>query len=436
MRYIPHTEAETKQMLGTIGVARIEDLFAEIPDSLRLTEPLNIPSSLDEHAILRELAKIGAKNTQLTSYLGAGVYEHYTPSVVMELISRGEFLSAYTPYQPEVSQGYLQSIYEFQSMICEITEMEVSNASMYDGATALAEACIMASGIRNRTKIVLSSSIHPHYISCVQSLAGPADCSVEVTDDAMAAMDESTACIAIQYPDFYGRVRPERELVAEARSRGIFVIVVSDPVALGVLAPPGSFGADAVVGEAQSLGVPVGFGGPMVGYFCVKRESIRAIPGRIVGRTQDAHGRRGFVMTLRTREQDIRREKATSNICTNQALMALAATVWMSALGKHGFRMLAEACVQKAHYAARELCRIPGVSLQFPNDRFAFEFVVNCGRDAAAVRDELLKVGIVAGLPLGAYDQSLSNCLLMAVTETKTKAQIDEFVACFARSVN
>lgn len=443
MPYIPHTKADEKEMLATIGVDSIEALFHEIPDSLQFKGELNVPSALDERAILTSLGKIGAKNhdlTKLTSFLGAGVYEHYVPSIVMELISRGEFLSAYTPYQPEVSQGYLQTIYEFQSMIAEIAGMEVCNASMYDGATALAEATIMASGIRNRTKIIVCNSVHPHYRDCVRTFAEPADCEVIEAnwEDLKNQIDENTACVAFQYPDFFGRVRDPRNLIKKIQEAGALAIAVCEPVSLGVLEPPGKMGADCVVGEAQALGVPMGYGGPMVGYFCVKREFVRAIPGRIVGRTQDAKGNRGFVMTLRTREQDIRREKATSNICTNQALMALCTTVWMAAVGKNGFRSISEACIQKAHYAAEVLTRIPGVSLKFPNESFGFEFLLDVGKNAREVRDKLLGKGFLAGLPVAEYSEyeSLKNCLLIAVTEVRTKSEIDNLATELAKVVN
>ncbi len=443
MPYIPHTKDDVNSMLATIGVPSIEELFHEIPDSLKLKAELNIPDALDERAILRCLAKIGNKNSDLTklvSFLGAGIYEHYVPSIVMELISRGEFLSAYTPYQPELSQGYLQTIYEFQSMIAEITGMEVCNASMYDGATSLAEATIMASGVKNRTKILICNSIHPHYRDAVHTFAKPADCHVVETDwdDLENHLDDQTAAIAFQYPDFFGRIRNPERLIKKAKEVGALSIAVCEPVSLGVLEPPGKMGADVVVGEAQPLGVPMGFGGPLVGFFCVKRELVRAIPGRIVGRTQDANGRRGFVMTLRTREQDIRREKATSNICTNQALMALCTTVWMAAVGKNGFNQISETCVQKAHYAASAICKIPGVTLKFPEHPFAFEFLVDVGRNAKEVRDKLLSRGFLAGLPVSDYypNQNLDNCLLIAVTEVRSKDEIDDFVTEIAKVVN
>lgn len=438
MGYIPHTDADRSDMLKTIGVSSIDELFHEVPASLRVQGHLNVPEALDEYSLVKELQAVGAKNTSLStlvSFLGAGIYEHYVPSLVMQLATRGEFLTAYTPYQPEASQGYLQTIYEFQSLICKITGMEVANASMYDGATALAEACIMASGVTNRTRIVLSDSIHPHYRSCVETFSEPADCTTSVSDDPIADIDQETACVAVQYPDFFGRVRDLKPIVEAAHRQGALVIVVADPIALGVLVPPGQFGVDVVVGEAQALGVPMGFGGPLVGYFCVKRELVRAIPGRIVGRTQDKDGKRGFVMTLRTREQDIRREKATSNICTNQALMALVATIWLCSLGKQGFRKLSETCIQKAHYAQRELCRIPGVKLLF-EEPFAYEFAIDLGHDAGRVRDQLLKEGILAGLPLGDNYPQHKNSMLIAVTEVRTKQEIDDLVAAVARVVN
>lgn len=433
MPYIPHTDADRNAMLQALEAESIEDFFVEIPEKLRLNAPLNIPGALDEYAIGKSLAAIGAKNRsldKLTSFLGAGVYEHYSPSIVMELISRGEFLSAYTPYQPEASQGYLQTIYEFQSMICAITGMDVCNASMYDGATSLAEACIMAVGVTGRDRILVSDSVHPHYRDCLRTFAETIGCHVDEAPETFLRerIDKDVACVAFQYPDFFGRIHDPRDLIREAHAHGALAVAVCEPVALGAIEPPGSMECDVVVGEAQPMGVPMGFGGPMVGYFCVRRNLVRAIPGRIVGRTQDADGHRGFVMTLRTREQDIRREKATSNICTNQALMALCATVWMSAIGKSGFKEMAEACVRKAHYAFEKITSIPGVKATFPGQSFAFEFAVDMGRDATAVRDALLEKDILAGLPLGDYYPEHKNSLLIAVTEVRSREEIDRFV--------
>jgi glycine dehydrogenase subunit 1 len=434
MPYIPHTEEDRQAMLQTIGANDIKDFFQEIPEQLRLTTDLHIPEALDEYAIGKSLAAIGAKNRsldKLTNFLGAGIYEHYSPSIVMELISRGEFLSAYTPYQPEASQGYLQTIYEFQSMICAITGMEVCNASMYDGATSLAEACIMAVGVTGRDRILISDSVHPHYRDCVRTFAETIGCEVQEAPEQFLRerVDRDVACVVFQYPDFFGRIHDPRDAIREAHAHGALAIAVCEPIALGAIEPPGNMECDVVVGEAQPMGVPMGFGGPMVGYFCVRRNLVRAIPGRIVGRTQDAEGRRGFVMTLRTREQDIRREKATSNICTNQALMALCATVWMSAVGKSGFKEMAETCVRKAHYAFEKLTAIPGVKPTFPGEPFAFEFAIDLGRNASEVRDALLQKDILAGLPLGDYYPAHQNSLLVAVTEVRSKQEIDRLAA-------
>jgi glycine dehydrogenase subunit 1 len=441
MPYIPHTDADRERMLKTIGVGSLDDLFREIPANLRVNGEVDIPAWLDEHAIGKALGEIASKNRSLdqtVSFLGAGIYEHYIPSIVIELISRGEFLSAYTPYQPEVSQGYLQTIYEFQSMVCAVTGMDVCNASMYDGATALAEAAVMAHGVTGRDKVVMSDSIHPHYKDCVRTLAAGIGIEVEEVPAAVAheRLDKDVACVLFQYPDFYGRILDPRHLIREAHTHGALAIAACEPISLGAIEPPGKMECDVVVGEAQPMGVPMGYGGPMVGYFCVRRALVRAIPGRIVGRTHDKEGRRGFVMTLRTREQDIRREKATSNICTNQALMALCTTVWMAALGKGGLRQIAEASVQKAHYAAQELCKIAGVSLAFTEAPFAFEFAVDLGRDAAAIRDALLDKGILAGLPLGDFRSDMKNLLLVAVTEVRTRQQIDDFVHQIGQALN
>lgn len=440
MGYIPHTDADREAMLRVIGAPTLESLFDTVPPDLRLKGDLGVASQLDEYSIVRSLSEIAASNHDLSkviSFLGAGIYEHYSPSVVTELIQRGEFLSAYTPYQPEVSQGYLQTIYEFQSMICEITGMDVANASMYDGATALAEAAVMCVGFRDRGRIVMSNAIHPHSREVVFTFLRSLDVEVVTgdTDSLNGLIDDETAAVLFAYPDFFGRVMDYRSLLSSAQSRGAMTVCYSEPISLGVLEPPGTWGVDVVVGDMQGMGIPMGFGGPLCGYFCVKRDYIRAIPGRIVGRTHDDAGRRGYVMTLRTREQDIRREKATSNICTNQALMALASTVWMSALGKTGFRKLSESCVRNAHYAADLLCKIPGVSLAFPDEVFAYEFALDLGRDARRIRDLLLEEGFLAGLPLGDYYTTMSNMLLVAVTEVRSKSEIESFVDAMSRAM-
>ncbi|GBC92236.1 putative glycine dehydrogenase (decarboxylating) subunit 1 [bacterium HR15] len=440
MRYIPHTEQDVRQMLDAIGVRSIRDLFADIPETLYLKEPLNIPPPLDEHALFRQLSSLAARNAdtrRYLSFLGAGAYDHFIPAIVEAIISRGEFLTAYTPYQPEASQGLLQSIFEFQTMVCELTGMEVANASMYDAATALAESALMACHITERSKVLVSKAVHPHYRQVLHTYLwtnerklvelplaeGLTDCNA-LSD----ILDEQTACVIAQYPNFLGLIEPLAPIVEAAHRVGALAIACVDPIALGVLKPPGEYDVDIVVGEGQSLGNAMGYGGPMLGLFACKQSYVRRLPGRIVGQTTDVEGRRGFVMTLRTREQDIRREKATSNICTNEALCALASTVFMAALGKQGFRELAETCTQKAHYAAARLTQIPGVRLRFPHTPFFKEFVLELPHPAQAMCERLLRQEIIAGLPLGNYYPDMSHALLVCVTETRTREEIDRFV--------
>lgn len=440
MRYIPHTDEDIHQMLDAVGVTSIRELFKDIPDALYLQEPLPIPEGLDEHALLKHMAHLAGQNADTGSYLsflGAGAYDHFIPSIVPTLISRGEFLSAYTPYQPEASQGLLQSIFEFQTMVCELTGMEVANASMYDAATALAESALMACQITGRPRVVVLQSIHPHYRQVLKTylwtnsrelVEVPCPDGVPKLEALRQAVDEQTACVLVQYPNFFGLIEPLAPIVDLAHGVGALAIVCADPIALGVLKPPGEYGVDIVVGEGQSLGNWMGFGGPFLGLFACKQTYVRRIPGRIVGQTTDSEGRRGYVMTLRTREQDIRREKATSNICTNEALCALASTIFMSALGKQGFRALAETCTQKAHYAAERLTRLPGVSLRFPSVPFFKEFVLNLPLPAQVVCERLLTERIIAGLPLSSYFADMENALLVCVTETRTREEIDRFV--------
>jgi glycine dehydrogenase subunit 1 len=434
MPYIPHTSEDTQAMLGLIGASSIDELFREIPENLRVKPgALNLPPALDEHKLMAHLTEIAAKNidmTKVTCFLGAGVYDRYVPATVGAVISRGEFLTSYTPYQPEASQGYLQAIYEFQSMIAEIYGMEIANASMYDGATSMAEAAIMATGIKNRDRVTISETVHPHYRQVLDTYCWSMGIEV-VTVPAQNGLagDMSTvesACVIVQYPNFFGGIEDLARAKADADKSGAMFIVVSDPVASSLLNPPGDFGADIVVGEGQPLGVAMGLGGPMVGLFACKKELIRNIPGRIVGRTKELHGDKpGFVMTLRTREQDIRREKATSNICTNEALMALANTVYMMALGKNGLTQVATSSVRNTQYAIQQL-RSAGGKLKFTGKVFG-EFVLSLPKNATEVRDALLKKGILAGLPLGSYYQGMDNDLLVAVTEVRSKDQIDHF---------
>lgn len=435
MPYIPHTEADRRAMLATIGVDSIDDLFVDIPENLRLRGELDVPHSMDEHRLFLHLKSFADKNLSAANtdwYLGAGIYDRFVPASVAAIISRGEFLTAYTPYQPELSQGYLQTIYEFQSMVAELYHMDIANASMYDGATAMAEAALLASAHTGRSKTVISSAVHPHYRQVLETYAWATSEQVielptaeGLTTD-FGLVDETTSSVIVQYPNFFGCIEDLNAARGAARRVGALFIVVADPTAMGLLKPPGDYDADIVVGEGQPLGVSMGFGGPMVGMFACKSEFIRRLPGRIVGRTEDAQGRPGYTMTLRTREQDIRREKATSNICTNEALMALAATVYLSAVGKNGLRSIAESTVRNTQYAMKVLTE-SGCRLKFPEAKVFGEFVIETPTNADAVQSRLIEKGIMAGLPLGAYYSGMDNCLLVALTETKNKEQIDRF---------
>jgi glycine dehydrogenase subunit 1 len=442
MPYTPHTKQDEAEMLATIGVESIDDLFREIPPGLRVAPgTLDLPPALDEPRLMAHLAEIAAKNVDLSrtvSFLGAGIYDRYIPATVSAVISRGEFLTAYTPYQPEVSQGYLQTIYEFQTMIAELYGCDLANASMYDGATSMAEAAIMAHGVNGREKIAVSEAVHPHYRQVLDTYCWSMGLDVvpipavrgETPDYDRA---EGAACIIVQYPNFFGVIEDLAASRREADRQGALLIVVADPTACALLEPPGAFGADVVVGEGQPLGIAMGLGGPLLGLFACKQEFVRRIPGRIVGRTQEAHGERtGYVMTLRTREQDIRREKATSNICTNEALMGLAATVYLAALGKNGMRQIAASTVRNTQYAIAAL-RDRGIERAFPGRVFG-EFVARLRVPAAPVRDSLLEHGILAGLPLGEYYPGMENDLLIAVTEMRTREQIDRLAELLGRA--
>lgn len=442
MTYVPHTESDVREMLAKIGVASIDDLFVEIPENLRLKGELNIPAQLDEHRLVKYFGGLAAQNLDLSTvacFLGAGIYDRYIPSTVGAVISRGEFLSAYTPYQPEVSQGYLQTIYEFQTMIADLYGMPVANASMYDGPTSMAEAALMAVGQTKRDKVVISDAVHPHYRQVLETYCWAVDVEVAVvrTPDGVTPMDaaalEGAACFLVQTPNFFGTIEDLRAMRAACDASGAMMIIGAEPIAAALLPTPGSFGADIVVGEGQPLGIAMGLGGPMLGLFACKTEYVRQIPGRIVGRTADAQGRSGFTMTLRTREQDIRREKATSNICTNEALMALAATVYMGALGKNGIRHIAESSVRNTQYAIQQLTAA-GAKLRFAGRVFG-EFTLDLGQPAGPICDRLLSQGIVAGLPLGGMYPEYENCLLVAVTEVRTKSEIDRFAALLGEAL-
>lgn len=442
MPYIPHTEADIAEMLKTIGVESIDDLFVEIPEDLKFKRELNIPCALDENKLgarLLEISKMNRSAAELDWYLGAGLYDRYIPSTVSAVISRGEYLTSYTPYQPEMSQGYLQTIYEFQSMIAELYGMDLANASMYDGSTSMAEAAVMASGINGRNKVVISEGVHPHFrqvldtYSWAQSLDVVTVPTVDGATRDFSAVDSEAACIIVQYPNFFGVIEDLARAGEAARAAGAQFIVVADPFAMALLPPPGDFGADMVVGEGQPFGVAMGFGGPLVGLFATKEEHVRRIPGRIVGRTQDMEGKPGYVMTLRTREQDIRREKATSNICTNEALMALASTVYLCALGKNGLRSVAETTVRNTQYGIEKLTAA-GAKVRFGGKVFG-EVVLDLGKDAKEVQEALIEEKIMAGLPLGDYYPGMEHCLLVAFTENRTRSQIDRFAEVLGKTL-
>ncbi|MCB5235843.1 aminomethyl-transferring glycine dehydrogenase subunit GcvPA [Niallia circulans] len=438
-RYLPMTVQDQKEMLEVIGVSSVEELFSDIPEKVRFQGDYQIKPAKSESALLKELTKLAQKNADAkanVSFLGAGVYDHYSPVIVDHVLSRSEFYTAYTPYQPEISQGELQAIFEFQTMIGELTGMDVANSSMYDGATALAEAGMLSAGTTKRKKILVSSTIHPEAKEVVKTYAkGQYIEVVEVphkegiTDlDALEAMvDDTVAAVMIQYPNFFGRVEPLKDLEAIIHAHKSLFVVSSNPLALGALTPPGKFQADIVVGDAQPFGIPMGFGGPHCGYFAVTSKLMRKVPGRLVGQTLDENGQRGFVLTLQAREQHIRRDKATSNICSNQALNALAASVAMTALGKHGVKEMAVANIQKAHYAKTKL-REAGFEIIFEGPSFN-EFIIKCNSSISAINRALLEIGMIGGYDLGRDFEQLENHMLIAITELRTKEEIDEFVA-------
>jgi len=443
LTYISNTDAERKEMLAAIGVSSFSDLLAPIPENIRLRGDLNVPQALDEPGLVRHLQTLAARNLDMEShlsFLGAGIYDHFRPSVVSALVSRGEFATSYTPYQPELSQGMLQAMYEYQTMICALTGMDLSNASMYDGATGLAEAALMAIQIRERPEVVVSGAVHPHYRQVLATyLASTGHKLVETPygdrEALRRAASAQTACVIVQQPDFFGCLEDVGGMVEAAHRAGALAIIAVDPIALGLLKPPGELDVDIVVGEGQSLGNAPGYGGPLLGFFACKKNFARSFPGRIVGATTDIDGRRAYTMTLRTREQDIRREKATSNICTNEALLALAATVYLSEVGKEGLRQIADLCLQKAHYARQQLTQLPGVTARFAERPFFKEFVVRLPVAPEAVNRRLLQDRLIGGLPLGPYYSELRDSMLVCVTETKTKDDIDRFVTAFGRAL-
>lgn len=446
-RYLPMTDTDQQEMLQEIGIKAVDELFADIPEKLRFKGEMKIDKALNEVELTRYMMGLANKNAntlEYSSFLGAGAYEHYMPSVVNHVILRSEFYTAYTPYQPEISQGELQAIFEYQTMICELTGMDVANASMYDGPTALAEAAAMSFGFGKTNKIVISKAVHPEARSILQTSAkglGMEIVEIDVADGVTdmtaleGAVDENTAAVIVQHPNFFGNLEDLAQVEQITHSQKGLMIVSSNPIALGTLQPPGAYGADVVVGDAQPFGIPTSFGGPHCGYFAVSTKLMRKIPGRLVGQTTDDNGKRGFVLTLQAREQHIRREKATSNICSNQALLAIAASVAMTALGKNGVQEMALLNIQKAHYAKSKLSKIKGAEVVF-NQPFFNEFVLKLSKPVKEVNHKLLEKGIIGGYDVGLDYSELTQHMLVAVTEIKTKDEIDQFAKALEGILN
>lgn len=437
-RYIPMTESDRNEMLEAIGISSVDELFADIPEKIRFKGKLNIKEAKSESALLKEMSRLAAKNAdskQYASFLGAGVYDHYKPVIVDHVISRSEFYTAYTPYQPEISQGELQAIFEFQTMICELTGMDLANSSMYDGGTALAEAGTLAAGHTKRKKLIVSETVHPEARDVVRSYADgqqievvtvPHKDGVTDTQALEELLADEAAAVLVQYPNFFGQVEDIEAIGKMAHDTGALLVVSANPLALGILTPPGQLGADITVGDAQPFGIPEQFGGPHCGYFAVTKKLMRKVPGRLVGETTDDEGRRGYVLTLQAREQHIRRDKATSNICSNQALNALAASVAMTALGKQGTREIAYQNYAKTHYA-KQAFEQAGYKV-LGGDRHFNELVVDCKRPVAELNAQLLEQGIIGGYDLSRTYAGMENHALFAITEQRTKEEIDALV--------
>ena len=444
-RYLPDTKQDQEEMLDFLNISSVDELFEDIPSDIRLEGELNIPEAIPEPVLLKKMQALSSQNKNANNYptfLGAGTYDHYIPSVVNHMISRSEFYTAYTPYQPEISQGELQAIFEFQTMVCELTGMDVANSSMYDGFTSLAEAASLAVASTRRSRVLVSKAVHPESRAILNTVAKGQGYTVEevnlaadITDleQLREQIEKDAAAVIVQYPNFLGSIEDLAEIKKIAEAKGALFIVSANPLSLALLQAPGKLGADIVIGDMQPLGIPMAFGGPHCGYFAVHKKFMRKIPGRIVGQTKDEQGKRGFVLTLQAREQHIRRDKATSNICSNQALNALASSICMTALGKQGIRQMAQLNIEKADYMAKSLQRKGFIVMnQAP---FFNEFVVELPRPVKEVNEQLLAAGIIGGLDLGS-EYGFDNHMLIAVTEQRTKEEIDQFVEVLEAVVN
>jgi glycine dehydrogenase subunit 1 len=447
MPYISNTPEDQKAMLAAIGLSSIEELFASIPPELRLARPLDLPPALGEIELTSHLARLAAKNQpagQKVCFLGGGSYDHFVPAIVDAIASRGEFYTSYTPYQPEASQGNLQVFFEYQTLITQLTGMDVSNASLYDGGSAAAEAVLMAIHATGRNKrVVTARSVHPEYRAILTTYlanlgvelltVGAPDGTISPAD-LQAAIDSDTACVLVQHPNFFGCLESVDELSRITHAAGALLVVSVDPISLGLLKRPGDYGADIVIAEGQSLGSPMSYGGPYLGIMACREKFVRRMPGRIAGETVDRRGKRCFVLTLQTREQHIRREKATSNICTNQGLFALRATVYLAALGPQGLRETAELCLRKSHYAAKRLSSQASLVPAFDRPTFK-EFVVRApGVKVEQLLAKAREEGFLAGVPLACWYPELADCFLVSVTERRTREEIDALSDCLAKA--
>ncbi|MGI9476271.1 MAG: aminomethyl-transferring glycine dehydrogenase subunit GcvPA [Hyphomicrobiaceae bacterium] len=449
MTFIPHTNEERRQMLDVIGADNLEELFGDIPADIRFPE-LRLPPALTEMELEPEMRRIADRNRNLASgpsFLGAGCYRHFIPATVDYVLQRGEFYTSYTPYQPEISQGVLQAIFEYQTMICRLMGMEVSNASHYDGATSLAEAVLLALDVvkGGRKKIIVSPYVHPHYLAVARTYLQGTDAQLDVADLARSnaaalaeRVDEQTAALVIQTPNFLGGLEDLTGVADAVHAKGALLVVVADPISLGLLTPPGDLGADVVVADGQPLGITPAFGGPSLGIFATRRAHVRRLAGRLVAQAEDSDGRRGFVLTLATREQHIRRARATSNICTNSALGALAAAVYLASMGERGLRRVAELCFHKSHYTAAMIAELPGcaINAHAPGCEFFKEFVVSLPIKAASAIARLREEhGIVGGYDLGRNFVGSDDKMLVAVTEMNTRGDIDRLVAALRQII-